>query len=186
MKETRVASRYAKSLISLAQDKGQLDVVHEDMILIRKTVEENRELELLLESPIIKPDTKGKILHALFTGKVCDISEKFMAILVAKHREYLIDDVAEEVESQYLVLKRVVKAEVTSAVPLTDEQREEVLRIVRQLDGRENVQLKENIDTEIIGGLIIQVGDQRLDSSVAGRLEDYRQKFSKNHYIAEF
>lgn len=186
MKETRVASRYAKSLIGLAQEKGQLDAVSEDMVLVRKTVDENRELELLLESPIIKPDTKGKVLKAIFEGKVGEITQKFMSILVDKHREHLIDDVAEEVERQFLDLKKIVRAEVVSAIALTDEQRKEVLRVVSEIDGRTDVQLTERIDKDIIGGLIIQVGDQRLDRSVSGRLEDYRHSFSKNQYIAEF
>jgi F-type H+-transporting ATPase subunit delta len=186
MKETRVASRYAKSLIGLAQDHGKLDMVHEDMALIRKTVDENRELGLLLDSPIVKSDKKQVILHKIFSGKIGEMSLKFIDILVRKHREHLIDDVAEEVEQQYLLIKGVVQAKVISAIPITGDEREEVLRVVRELDGRSEVQLTELIDKSIIGGFVITVGDKQLDYSVIGRLEKYRQEFSKNQYIADF
>jgi F-type H+-transporting ATPase subunit delta len=185
MKETKVASRYAKSLIELAQDQGKLEMVHEDMVLVRKTVDENRELALLLDSPIIKSDKKQIILGKIFAGKIGEISQKFIDILVKKNREHLIDDVAEEVEQQYLLIKGVVQAKVLTAVPLTDDERNEVLRVVRELDGREDVKLTELIDESVIGGLIITVGDKQLDYSVSGRLEKYRQQFSKNHYIAD-
>ncbi|NNC83102.1 MAG: ATP synthase F1 subunit delta [Flavobacteriales bacterium] len=185
MKETRVASRYAKSLISLAKDEGQLESVHEDMTLVRNTVDENRELALLLDSPIVKGDKKLVILQQIFAGKIGAMSQKFIDILVRKHREHLIDDVAEEVQKQYLVLKGVVRAEVVSAIPLSEEERNEVLRVVKQIDGRSEVQLKETVDTSIIGGFIITVGDKMVDQSVVGRLEKYRQKFNKNQYIAD-
>ena len=186
MKETRVASRYAKSLITLAQEEGKLEMVHEDMALVRKTVDDNRELDLLLHSPIVKGDKKLAILRAIFAGKIGEISQKFIDILVSKHREHLIDDVAEEVERQYLLIKEIVRAEVVSAIPLTGEEREQVLRVVKQLDSSNEIQLKETIDKSIIGGFIITVGDKQVDQSVAGRLEKYRQQFSKNQYIAEF
>ncbi|NND94889.1 MAG: ATP synthase F1 subunit delta [Flavobacteriales bacterium] len=186
MKETRVASRYAKSLIELAQDEGKLEMVHDDMALIRKTVDENRELGLLLDSPIIKSDKKQTILHEIFSEKIGEMSHKFIDILVSKNREHLIDDVAEEVEQQYLLIKGVVQAKVISAIPLTGNEREEVLRVVRELDGRKSVQLTELIDDSIIGGFVITVGDKQIDQSVSGRLEKYRQQFSKNQYIADF
>jgi len=186
MKETRVASRYARSLISLAQDEGKLDSVHEDMRLVRSVVEENRDLALLLDSPIVKGDKKQAVLQKIFEGKIGEISQKFIDILVSKHREHLIDDVAEEVEQQYLLIKNIVQAKVVSALALTDGEREEVLRVVRQLDGRSEVKLQEVVDASIIGGLIITVGDRQIDQSVAGRLEKYRQEFSKNQYIADF
>jgi F-type H+-transporting ATPase subunit delta len=186
MKETRVASRYAKSLITLAQERGELEMVHDDMSLVRKTVDENRELDLLLHSPIIKDDKKLSILREIFAGKIGETSQKFIDILVNKHRVHLIDDVAEEVERQYLSIKGVVSAQVVSAIPLSDAERSEVLRVVKQLDGRPDVQLDEKVDKSLIGGFIITVGDRQIDQSVAGRLEKYRQQFNKNQYIADF
>lgn len=187
MKQTRVASRYAKSLIDLAQEKGELEAVFADMQLVNGTVHANPELRLMLDSPIVKADKKEKVLQAVFAGKISAMSLKFMDILVSKGRESLIDDVAEQVEAQYNLLKNIVKAEVVSVSALTANQRTEVLGIVAKLTGKadQKVELNEVIDPEIIGGFIVRVGDNQLDQSVSGKLEQYRQEFSKNNYIAE-
>jgi F-type H+-transporting ATPase subunit delta len=185
MKESRVASRYAKSLIDLSIERGQLESVSDDMSLIRAVVDENRDLKLMIDSPIINADKKLKVLHQIFAGKIGEITQKFIGILVTKNRVHLVDDVAEEFESQYRISKDIVSAEVISALPLTDDLRDKVLSIVKTLDSRPGVDLVEKVDKDIIGGMIVRVGDKQLDYSVIGRLEKYRQEFSKNQYIAD-
>lgn len=186
MKESRVASRYAKSLIDLAREQGKLEAVAEDMTLIRKAVQENRDLKLLIDSPIVSSDKKQKVIQTVFAGKIGEVTQKFIDILVTKRREYLVDDVAFEFERQYRLSKDIVSAEVISAVPLTDELRNKVLGLVKSLDARPDVDLTERVDKAIIGGMIVRVGDKQLDYSVLGRLEKYRQEFNKNQYIADF
>lgn len=180
MKESRVASRYAKSLIDLSIEMGHLEAVSEDMTLIRKTVSENRNLKVAIDSPIINADKKKKFLHEIFAGKIGEVTQKFIDILVVKNRVHLIDDVSEEFERQYRITKNIVSAEVISAVMLSDELRTKVLELVKTLDDRPNVDLVEKVDKDIIGGMIIRVEDKQLDYSVVGRLEKYRQEFSKN------
>jgi len=180
MKESRVASRYAKSLIDLSIEMGQLEAVSEDMTLIRNAVRDNRELKLAIDSPIINADKKHKFLQEIFAGKIGEVTQKFIDILVDKNRVHLVDDVSEEFERQYKITKNIVSAEVVSALPLNDELRAKVLGLVRTLDNRPDVDLVEKVDKDIIGGMIITVGDKQLDYSVVGRLEKYRQEFSKN------
>lgn len=184
MKETRVASRYARSLIKLAEEQGELNAVHEDMTLVRDVVRENRELKLVLENPIIRVDLKEKVIHKIFAGKIGEMTMKFMDILLTKRREHLIDDVAEEVTSQFMALKNRVSAEVISASPLSDEHRKQVIAIMNKMDSRD-VEIVEKIDKELIGGFIIRLEDNQLDYSVARLLKEYRQEFSKNAYIAD-
>lgn len=155
------------------------------MSLIRTVVNENRDLKLMIDSPIVNSDKKHKVLEAIFAGKIGEMTQKFIAILVTKNRVHLIDDVAEAFEQQYRISKDIVSAEVISAVPLSDDMRAKVLSLVKTLDNRPSVNLVEKVDKEIIGGMIIRVGDKQLDYSVIGRLEKYRQEFSKNHYIAD-
>ncbi len=185
MKESRVASRYAKSLIDLSIEQGLLESVSDDMSLIRAVVDENRDLKLMIDSPIVNADKKQKVLNQIFADKIGEITLKFIGILVTKNRVHLVDDVAEEFENQYRISKDIVSAEVISALPLTDDMREKVLSIVKTLDSRPSVDLVEKVDKDIIGGMIVRVGDKQLDYSVIGRLEKYRQEFSKNQYIAD-
>jgi F-type H+-transporting ATPase subunit delta len=186
MKEARVASRYAKSLLQLAIEQGQLEVVDKDMRLIRNATRDSKELSLVINSPIIKGDKKGSILRAIFAEKVSKVSMDFIDILIRKRREYLVDDIAEAFELQYKTHIGSVTAVVTTASAMSDEQRSKVMTLVQELGHSKSVEIKEVIDESIIGGIIIQVGDKQLDESVSRRLADYKKQFSKNQYVADF
>ena len=180
MGASQVASRYAKALIVLAQEKGQLEGVHEDMVLIDNTVQENRDLRLMLDSPIVKSEQKEKVLQAIFAGKIGEVSMKFLDLLIKKKRESLIDNMAIEFEKQYMLIKGIVRAEVVSVEPLTAQQREEVQRIIREVDNKE-VELIERLDPSIIGCIIIRIGDMQIDHSVAGKLRAYKAQLIRNN-----
>jgi F-type H+-transporting ATPase subunit delta len=180
MGASQVASRYARALIVLAQEKGQLEGVNEDMLLIKKTVLENRDLRLMLDSPIVKSEQKEKVLQAIFAGKIGEVSLKFLDLLVKKKRESLIDDMTFEFEKQYMLIKGVIRAEVVSVEPLTAQQREEVKRIIREVDNKE-VELIERLDPSILGGIIIRIGDKQIDHSVAGKLRAYKAQLIRNN-----
>jgi len=186
MKETRVAHRYAKSLLQLAKDQGKLTEVADDMHVIRKAVSESKDLLNLINSPIVKADKKGKILSMVFDGKVSKMTMDFIDILVRKHREYLVDDMAIAFVDLYKLDKGTVSAQVTTAVALTDAQRQSVLAKVTAMGHGSDIALKEKVDSSIIGGIILRVGDHQVDNSVARRLMEYRKEFSKNQYVADF
>ena len=82
-----VAYRYARSLMELAQEKGMLAGVHEDMRLVADTCAANRELVVLLNSPVVKADKKDRILDQVFAGKIGQLTSTFMGILVRKGRD---------------------------------------------------------------------------------------------------
>lgn len=184
MSASKVATRYAHALLLLAEEKGQLDKIHEDMLLVKQTAMDSKDFRMLLDSPVVKSDMKSKILRAIFSDKVGDISMKFIDLLVKKRRESLIDDVAKEFENQYLTSKNIITAEVTSVTSLSDAQRSEILAIIKKVDDKE-VQLTERLDPELIGGFIIRIGDRQIDHSVSGKLKAFKAEFTKNHYIAD-
>ena len=184
MSEIRVASRYAKSLIELAQERGELEKVYQDMLLFTKTLDNTRELELALRNPIIKHDKKRSILHAIFDGKVQDMTLGIFDIITRKNREAILGDMAREFVKQYNVIKGVNKVVVTSAVPLTDETRARVEAIVLKETGG-SVQIVEKVDPSLIGGIILKVGDRQLDESLRTSLRKLKSKFNENPYIAK-
>ncbi|AIZ62971.1 ATP synthase F1 subunit delta [Hymenobacter sp. DG25B] len=182
MSEQRVASRYAKSLLDLAEERGTLAQVKEDMDLFSKTLEENRDLRLLLRNPIVKHDKKLAILRAIFGGKVSELTEKFLTIVTQKNRESALEFIGSEFRSQYNLLRGVQVAEVITATPLTPALRAEVEQLVRQQAGLQQVELTEKIDASLIGGFVLRVGDRQIDDSVRHRLRKLRSEFSKNPY----
>ncbi|QNP53087.1 ATP synthase F1 subunit delta [Hymenobacter qilianensis] len=182
MSEQRAASRYAKSMLDLAQERGNLPQVKEDMDLFAKTLEQNRDLRLLLRNPIVKHDKKLAILRAIFGGKVSEVTEKFFTIITQHNRESALEWVATEFQSQYERLRGIQVAQVTTAQPLTPALREEVTQLVRRQTGLQSITLTEKIDESLIGGFVLRVGDQQIDDSVRNRLRKLRGEFTKNPY----
>jgi F-type H+-transporting ATPase subunit delta len=178
-----VAYRYARSIMELSRDRGLLDATQDDMLLVANTCNESRELQVLLKSPVVKGDKKARILERIFEGKVGAITSTFMGILVRKGREALLHHVALAYTALYKLDKGIVIAEVVSAVPLSEAARAKVQALAEKQHPGKTIELKEKVDTDLIGGLSIRIGDEQYDGTVSRRLADLRREFSKNPYI---
>jgi F-type H+-transporting ATPase subunit delta len=180
-----VAYRYARSLMELARAEGKLEGALEDMDLVASTMRASRDLVVLLKSPVVKADRKGRILHQIFAGKIGTLTASFISILVRKGREALLPQVAHAFTALYRLEQGIVVAEVRSAVPLSEGARKQVLALAAKNNPGKTIELAETVDPELIGGVIIRIGDDQYDGSVARRLQDLRRKFSENPYIPE-
>jgi F-type H+-transporting ATPase subunit delta len=182
MIDTKVAKRYAKSLIDLSNEQGSLDAVNNDMKLFVDTCRKNRDLELLLGNPIINSDKKLAVLQQIFSSKLGKITMAFFSIVVKKGRENYLFEIAKAFISQYKVLKGIQTAEIISAVGLDDNLRKKVYDLVRNSSNSE-VELVEKVDRSLIGGFVLRIGDKQYDASVASDLRKFTQSFSSNPYI---
>jgi F-type H+-transporting ATPase subunit delta len=184
MKGTRAALRYAKATLSLAKEKGLADKVNDDLLLINKTVSENSDLSEMLHNPIIKSNTKKTALNQIFAKKTEGITMNLINLLIENKRLPLLTLVAKEYLILYNELKGVEVASVTSAVPLTKELEAKILKKIKQISDKK-ITLKNIIDTSIIGGFILRVGDKQFDSSVSNQLNSLLANFEDNHYISK-
>lgn len=185
MNVSPVAYRYARSLMQLAQEKGEVEAVREDMQLVASTCAASRPLQLMLDSPVLKPDRKLKVLERVFGGHIGHIADRFMAILVRKGREGQLPEIAEAFQNVYREVHGILVAEVKSAVPLSVEGRAQVQQIAKDRHPGKTIDLHESVDPSLIGGLVLRIGDEQVDASVSRRLSDLRRKFSENPYIPE-
>ena len=185
MKQLRVTTRYAKALLDFAIKENALEEVYIDMLLVNNVCLENKELRLLLNSPIIKTDKKVRTLEAIFKGKLTDTSIKFIKIITNKKRESLLFNITSSLISQYKKYKHIIEATVTTANPLSEDLKEEIIKYIKQKVSVD-VDLKEVIDKNIIGGAIIQIGDKQLDISVSSEILKLRKEFNKNLSLQEF
>ena|ERR1700741_315574 len=179
-----VATRYAKSLINLAVEKGQLEAVYNDMLLVKNVSDNNHDFVIMLESPVIKTDKKQSILHEIFKGKISDLSMAFLDIITNKRREMYIDDIARSVVEQYKTNKKILTAVITSASGLDEATRKKVMELVKQ-SGTGEVELIEKVDKKLIGGFVLRIGDKQVDASISRKLNDLRKNFSENPYVSE-
>lgn len=178
MSAGRVAARYAKPILELAEEKGVLDKVLEDMKMFAGLCESNKDFALMLKSPIISHLKKASILKEVFTGKVEDLTLQAFDLMAKKNREALLQDVVKEFVSIYNAKKGYEEVLVTTTYPLDEAQRKAFEQLATDLGGKQPV-LKEKVDSSIIGGYKLRVGDRQIDQSVSGQLKDLKLKFSK-------
>lgn len=165
----RVSSRYAKALIDLTNEHGDLDEVKEDIEQISTILKANSELQAVLKNPIIKIDKKQSIMKALFSDKVKPEILSFFEIMVRKGRSDLIYATTLEFVREYNELRNIVHAEVVSASTLSPENSD---AIKQQISEQINAQviLTNKVDPSLIGGVVVKVGDRQVDVSLSGKL----------------
>lgn len=186
MADTRVASRYVKSLIGLAVEKGVLESVHDDMQMFDRICKTNLDLVRMLRSPIIRHEKKRDILEKIFKGRVHALTFNIIDILTRKNREPLLPAIAREFHVAYNDYKGIGKATVTTTVAMDSALRSEIESIVKKLSKKDKIELIEKTDAELIGGFVLNVEDLQIDASIKSKLKSLKFKFSDNPYIKEF
>lgn len=174
-----VANRYAKSLLELSLEKGQVEKVFADMKYVQEVYNHNKDFVNFLNSPIIKTDKKQAALKAVFASSISDMSLGFFNILAAKRREAYMGDVAKSFIEQYRKHKNITTALVISATRLDDAARKQLLEVVKKSATGE-VELVEKIDTNLIGGFILRIDDKQVDASISRKLNELRKTFTEN------
>lgn len=175
---SRAAIRYAKAVLSQAQEKGTAEVVFGNMKSITATLNASKELRNVLKSPVIKADDKRASLKAIFQGY--DVSTlSLIDLLVDKNRSAILGDVAASYLELYNASKGIVSAKVTTAVELDSSLEAKILAKVKSITGSEEVSLEHHIDPSILGGFVLRVGDVQYDASVRNQLERVQKEFSK-------
>lgn len=182
MKETRAAIRYAKALLDLSIDQKKDDGVNKDMLLIAGTISENKDLQIMLKSPVIKAKSKKDVLMAIFKTSVNNISEGLILQLIENKRLELLGEIAKQYTIIYDYHKGTQVAKVTSAYALTADLKAKVLQKITDLVGKK-VDLENIVDPSLIGGFVLRVGDKQFDASISGKLNKLRREFDDNLYV---
>jgi F-type H+-transporting ATPase subunit delta len=185
MKQSRVTIRYAKALLQLSVEQNSLEDAYNDMMFIDSLCSECKDFSILLKSPIVKTDHKLRIFDEIFASKISKVSMMFVSIITTKKRESFLAEIAKRFISLYKEYNNIETATVTTAIPLTETLKSEVLAFIKA-DSNNKVELTEVVDKNIIGGAIIRMGDKQLDTSVANEISELRQMFNKNLYLQDF
>ena len=176
MADFRVLHRYAVSLLETAIEKKNLDVITTDMQLLVDTFKQSRQLELMLESPVIRPELKLKILKEIFGKKISKESIDFIEFVISKQRESLLQSIGNrflELRDEHLGIANVI---VTATSEFTNEQKN-VLKSRLEKILNKKVRLNFKIDLDLVGGFIAKVGDTLYDASIKHQLELLKKQF---------
>lgn len=173
---SRAAVRYAKAVLELSTQKGTQKVAFEEMKDVLKTIQESKELRLMLKSPVVKQEDKRAVLKEVFANN-SELVLSLMDILVDNKRGSLIEAVAENFILLYNLSIGAVDAIVTTAIPLDTDIEQKVFAKVKELTGASDVTLVNKVDPALIGGFVLRVGDMQYDASIANNFEQLKKEF---------
>jgi F-type H+-transporting ATPase subunit delta len=183
MSELRVASRYAKSLIDLSKEQQILDTVKNDLSVFQQTLRQNAALQNLLKSPIVTNGDKIAVLNKIFGKSFQKLTLDFFKIVVNKNRAAVLESISTSFMDQYNALNNIISASVKTAQAIDATVAAEVTSFIEKQSGKK-VSLTTSVDPTLIGGLVIQVGDNLYDASIAGKLNKVKQNLL-NTYISK-
>ena len=185
MISSKITKRYAKSLIELSIERGQLTNSYNDLVLVNKVCAENSDFTLILKSPIIGTEKKLAIINSIFSNQLSKLTLLFIEIITKKKRESLLSSIAENFVELYKTYNKIISASVITSVPIDNTIRNKIISLVKKNTEFE-VELNEKINTEIIGGSIINIGDYQLDSSVKTQLQNLKNSYNKNLFVKDY
>ena len=183
MLNPRVASRYAKSILDLAIEKGKLEEVYNDMLYLQQVNKASKEFLNLLRSPVVKPDAKIKAVNAVTAGKITDLTKSFTTLMINKAREAVLPEVITSFIQQYKQKKNINSVKLTTATQVSEELKNSIVAQVKKTTNMQNIELESVVDPSIIGGFVLQTGDKLIDASISYDLKTIARQFENNDFI---
>ena len=175
MSDLRVATRYARSVFDLAVELKNVDNVYNDMLLIEQVCGENRKLAVLLKNPIVRYDYKLRVLHKIFGKYIDKLTSKFIDLICRKNRASILPGASKVFVVLYHDYKGIVRADVSSAVELSDEIKKGFEGIIAKATSKK-VELETKVDESLLGGYVLRIGDNQVDDSLKSKLNNLRRQ----------
>lgn len=170
-REQSIARIYSKAMLDLAEQQGEADSLLEELQGLVEYLGRNPELEQFMASPLVDDEDRGKVLEKAFRGHTSDLLLDSLQVVNRKGRLSLLRAIVEGYRTGHRELRGMVEARVRTAIPLSDALRARVRESVARHTGRQPV-LIEKVDPALIGGIVIEVGDEKIDGSVSHKLSE--------------
>jgi F-type H+-transporting ATPase subunit delta len=171
-----IAERYARALVEAIGPEGDYRRVSQDLKSFASVYKESSELREVLQSPIVTPDQKTKVIEAILRRlDASPVTTNFLRVLMRHYRINLLDEI--HLSFQNIIDERlgVLKMRVTSAAPLSRDQQEELRERFGKLT-RKTVEVEYEIDPNVLGGVLAQVKSTVYDGTIRGYLQRIREE----------
>jgi F-type H+-transporting ATPase subunit delta len=172
-----IAQVYARSLFEVAKEHDRLDVVREQLGQFADALDGNRELSIYFFSPYFSTEEKKEGLGKLLSD-VDPTVANFLELLVENHRMPVIFRVRRDFERLWEQENQLLPVTITSAVELDEATVKSIGETIGQQTGQ-HVELTTNVDPDVLGGLVVRVGNSILDASIRNRLETLRRSVAR-------
>jgi ATP synthase F1 delta subunit len=172
-----IAQVYARSLFEVAKENDKLDVVREQLGQFADALDGTRELSIYFFSPYFSTEEKKEGLGKLLTD-VDPVVANFLALLIENHRMPAIFRLRRAFERLWEEENKLLPVTITSAVALDEATVKSIGETIGRQTGQ-HVELTANVDPDVLGGLIVRVGNSILDASIRNRLENLRRSVAR-------
>mgnify|MGYP002511516197 CR=1 FL=1 len=179
MSKSIVANRYALALFKAAEEKGQIDTIQHELVEIKTVFQNNSELEELLHSPKLSNTKKKDLLAQLFNGANPLILNALLVLLDKKRMDEVLNFV-DEFTAIANDKAGVADAIVYSTHALTEEQTNSISASFAAKIGKRSLRIENIIDSNLIGGIRVQIGNRIFDSSLSGKLDRLKRDLIKS------
>jgi F-type H+-transporting ATPase subunit delta len=168
-----LAQVYGRALFEIAQEQGKLDLLREQLAQFADALEGNRQLAVFFFSPYFSTAEKSDALPGLLDGADESLLN-FLGLLIENHRMPVIFRIRVEYERLWDIENRTLPVEITSAIALDEATTDNLSKTIGERAGRK-VTLAARVDPDILGGIVLRVGNSILDASIRNRLEQLRR-----------
>lgn len=183
MTSSKLSFRYAKSLLDLAVEQNSVETVKSDIESFLKMLE-NRDLVLLLKSPIVNTAKKESVFKALFGERFNILTNAFFNIVLKKGREKNLEDIAKNFMVQYKQMIGLTSVKLTTATPIDAANLQSIkTKLIASKETAKDVEITTIVDSNIIGGYVLQIGDNLYDNSIAHKLNQLKKNISNKEFI---
>jgi F-type H+-transporting ATPase subunit delta len=172
-----IAEVYARSLFEVAMEQNKLDEIHDELGEFSDVLSENRKLQLFFFSPYFSSEEKKDGVAKVIEGGN-EYFVRFLELLAEKHRLPVLFRIRREFDALWAKEQKLLEVSVTSAVKLDEETVTGIGKKIEEQTGN-RVELASHVDPDLIGGLVIRVGNLVLDASVRNRLERLRRQVAR-------
>ena len=178
MSDFRTINRYALSFFEYSSGLKKEQRAFDDAKLLLGVCAENRELFLLLKNPVVRGIVKENVLLKVFDKFFDQETKNFIRMLIDNKREDLLPEIFTRFVSLYKERNGIVEAEVKSAVPLQQNEKDKITEYIKLATNSKSVELNNIIDDKLIGGFAVKYHDMLLDISVKNKLNNLKKKFN--------
>ena len=171
-----ISVRYARALFEAAKHQKCEAEVYNDMQRLAKCYIEVRQLRTEINNPLLLKQTKRKLLVAVYNGNATSpLTEKFIDLVLKKEREDILQFIANAYITLYQKDKHIIPARLITASPIGTEQKERIRALVQKqiLEGK--IELETTVDSQILGGFVLDYNFHRMDASLRSQLRDMRK-----------
>jgi F-type H+-transporting ATPase subunit delta len=172
-----IAEVYSRALFDVAQEHDILDDVHEQLGQFADELDKNRDLQVFFFSPYFSSQEKKEGIGKMLEG-ANEHFQRFLELLAERHRMPAIFRIRREFDGLYAEERKLLPVTITSAVELDKDTLKEIGKKIEENTGR-TVELTTKVDPDVIGGLVMRVGNVVMDGTIRARLERLRKQVAK-------